>query len=135
MSKTTDKSHLSDAIYLAGLIHLIDEDIPVANATIEQSKAAATQAQSELEEHQRWLVDHQERYAEAVKECQRRLKRRRIIHGCKQTALLPKRLLASGCLALWRAAWAYPHRLRLRPKLQKRIRAMDRFSESRVSHQ
>jgi hypothetical protein len=51
MSKTTDKSHLSDAIYLAGLIHLIDEDIPVANATIEQSKAAATQAQSELEEH------------------------------------------------------------------------------------
>lgn len=100
MSKTTDKSHLSDAIYLVGLIHLIDEDIPVANATIEQSKAAATQAQSELEEHQRWLVDHQERYAEAVKECQRRLKRRRIIHGCKQTALLAKRLFGFWVLSI-----------------------------------
>jgi hypothetical protein len=135
MSKTTNKSHLSDAIYLVELIHLVDEDIPVANATIERSKAAATQAQSELGKHQRWLVDHQERYAEAVRECQRRLKRRGIIHGCKQTALLPIRLLVSGCLALWRTAWAYPRRFRLRQKLQTRIRAMDRLSESRVSHQ
>jgi predicted nucleic acid-binding protein len=75
MSKAPDRNHLSDAIYLVESIHLVDEAVPVAKTTVERSKAAAIKARLELEKHQRWLEDHQERYAEAVRGCQRRRKR------------------------------------------------------------
>lgn len=124
MSKAPDRGHLADVIRLRELTHLVDEEVPAVRATVDRSKATAVAAQIELEKHQRWLEGHQELYAEAVKECQRRLKRQALIRACKQTALLPIRLLASACFALCRAVWAYPRRFRLRAKLQNRIDAI-----------
>jgi hypothetical protein len=128
MSKNPGKSHLADAIHLADLIHLAAEALPAARATVERSKAAAVAAQMELDEHQRWLGRHQELYAQAVKGCERRLKRQAFISVCKQTALLPIRLLATACVGLSHVAWAYPHRRWLRAKLENRIQGMDRPS-------
>ena len=132
MSKAPDRSHLADAIHLMELVHLVDEEVPAANAIVERSKASAVTAQIELEKHQRWLEGHQELYAEAVKGCQRQLKRQAFVRACKQTALLPIQLLASACVALGHAAWAYVRRLGLRAKLQNRIQAMDQRSGPRL---
>ena len=132
MSKAPDRSHIADAIHLMDLVHLVDEEVPAANAIVERSKASAVTARIELEKHQRWLEGHQELYAEAVKGCQRQLKRQAFVRACKQTALLPIQLLASACVALGHAAWAYVRRFRLRAKLQNRIQAMDQRSGPRL---
>ena len=132
MSKAPDRSHLADAIHLMELVHLVDEEVPAANAIVERSKASAATAQIELEKHQRWLEGHRELYAEAVKGCQRRLKRQAFVRACKRIALLPLQLLASACVASGHAAWAYVRRFRLRPKLQNRIQAMDQLSGPRL---
>jgi len=124
VSKAPDRGHFADVIHLMELAHLVDEELPAVRATVDRSEATAVAAQMELEEHQRWLKDHQELYAEAVKECQRRLKRQALIRACKETAWLPIRLLASACFALCHVAWAYPRRFRLRAKLQNRIDAI-----------
>jgi hypothetical protein len=134
MSKAPDRSHLADAIHLMELVHLVDEEVPAANAIVERSKASAVTAQIELEKHQRWLEGHQELYAEAVKGCQRQLKRQAFVRACKQTALLPVQLLASACVALSHAAWGYVRRLGLRAKLQNRIQAMDQRSGPRLQN-
>jgi len=78
-----------------------------------------------LGQHERWLERHQELYSEAVKGCQRRLKRQRFISACKQTALHPIQLLAAACVGLFHVPWAY-RRFRPRAKLQNRIHAMNR---------
>ena len=111
------------------LIHLADEEVPAARTTVERSKAAALTAQKELDKHQRWLGRHQELYAQAVKGCERRLKRQAFIGACKQTALLPIQLLTTACIGLSRAACAYPRRRWLRAKLKDRIQGMDQPSE------
>ena len=134
MPKVPDRSHLADAIHLMELVHLVDGEIPAANAIVERSKASAVAAQMELERHQRWLEGHQELYAKAVKGCQRRLKRQAFVRACKRTALLPTQLLASACVALGHAAWAYLRRFRLRAKLQNRIQAMDQRSGPRLQN-
>jgi hypothetical protein len=125
MSKAPDRSYLADAIHLMDLVHLVDEEVPAANAIVERSKASAVTAQIELERHQRWLEGHQEL-------CQRRLKHQAFVRACKRTALLPTQLLASACVALGHAAWAYVRRFRLRAKLQNRIQAMDQLSGPRL---
>jgi hypothetical protein len=132
MPKVPDRSHLADAIHLMELVHLVDEEVPAANTIVERSKASAVTAQIELEKHQRWLEGHQKLYVEAVKGCQRLLKRQAFVRACKQTALLPKQLLVSTCVALGHAAWAYVGRFRLRAKLQNRIQAMDQRSRPRL---
>lgn len=114
------------------LVHLVDAEVPVANTIVERSKVSAATAQIELEKHQRWLEGHQELYAEAVKGCQRRLKRQAFVGACKRTALLPTQLLASASVALGHTAGAYVRRFRLRPKLQNRIQAMDQRSGPRL---
>jgi hypothetical protein len=86
------------------LIHLADEELPAARATVERSKAAAATARMELDKHQQWLGQHQELYAHAVKGCERRLKRQAFIGACKQTALLPMQLLATASTGLLHAA-------------------------------
>jgi hypothetical protein len=135
VSKEPDRSHLADAIRLLDLIHRADEEIPTAIATVEQSKAAAITAQMELDKHQRWLGRHQELYAQALKGCERRLKRQAFISACKHTALLPINVLATACVGLSHAAWAYPRRRWLRAKLKKRIQEMHRPSEPKFETQ
>jgi len=135
VSKKPDRSHLADAIHLMDLIHLADEEVPAAQATVERSKAAAVTAQVELDKHQRWLERHQELYAQAVKGCERRLKRQAFISAFKQTALLPIQLLATACIGLSHAACAYPRRRWLRAKLRNRIQEMDRPSEPQFAPQ
>jgi len=71
------------------LIDLADEELPAAIAIVEQAKTAAVTARLELDKHQQWLGQHQELYAEAVKGCERRLKRQAFIAACKQKAWLP----------------------------------------------
>jgi hypothetical protein len=112
VSKAPDKSYLADAIHLMDLVHLVDEEVPAANAIVARSKTSAATAQIELEKHQRWLEGHQELYAEAVKGCQRRLKRQAFVRACKRIAFLPTQLLASMCVASGHAAWAYVRRFR-----------------------
>ena len=41
---------------------------------------------TELDKHQQWLGQHQELYTEAIKECERHLRRQALITACKQTA-------------------------------------------------
>ena len=125
MSSAPDRSHLADAIHLMDSIQTVDSKVPAVRATVDRSKAAVVSAKMELDQHERWLERHQELYSEAVKGCQRRLKRQRFISACKQTALHPIQLLASACVGLFHVAWAYPRRLRPRAKLQNRIYAMD----------
>ena len=115
------------------LIQLADEELPAARATVERSKAAAVRAQVELDKHQQWLEQHQELYSQALKGCERRLKRQAFIAACKQRALLPIRILATACLGLSHAAWAYPRRRWLRAKPKNRIQAVDQPSKPQVT--
>ena len=89
LPKDPDRSHLADVIHFMDLSRLADEKLPAARATVERSKAAAVTARMELDKHQQWLGQHQELYAQAVKGCERRLKRKAFIGACKQTARLP----------------------------------------------
>ena len=86
LPKDPDRSHLADAIHFMDLIDLADEELPVARAAVEQAKAAAVTARTELDKHQQWLGQHQELYTEAIKGCERRLRRQALITACKQTA-------------------------------------------------
>ncbi len=116
MSNVSDKIHLVDA--------------KAAAATVAWSKEVVVSANRELERHQLWLERHQEVYSEALKGCQRQLKRQYLISACKQTALLPIQLLASGCVALFRGVWAYPRRSRLRAELQNRLDRMEAVQQA-----
>jgi len=135
LPKDPDRSHLSDAIHFIELIHLADEELPAARATVERSKAAAVTAQTELEKHQQWVGRHQELYAQAVKGCERRLKRQAFIGACKETARLPIQLLTNAWSGLFDAALAYQRRLSLRAKLKNRIQELDHQSEPIVAQQ
>jgi hypothetical protein len=95
LPKDPDRSHLADAIRFMDLIDLADEELPAARANVEQSKAAAVTAQTELDNHQQWLGQHQQLYAQAVKGCERRLKRQAFIGACKQAAWLPIQFLTT----------------------------------------
>ena len=107
------------------LILLADEELPAARETIERSKAAALKARMELDRRQQWLEHHQELYAQAVKGCERRLKRQAFIRACKLTAWLPVQFLATGSAGLFHAALAYPRRRWLRAKLKNRIHELE----------
>ena len=129
LPKHPDRSHLADAIHAADLIRLAEEEVPAARVTIERSKAAALTARMELEKHQQWLGRHEELYAQAVKGCERRLKRQIFINACKQTAWIPVQLLATASTGLFRAVLAYPRRRWLRAKLKHRLEDLDHPSE------
>jgi hypothetical protein len=129
LPKHPDRSHLADAIHAVDLIRLAEEEVPAARATIERSKAAALTARMELEKHQQWLGRHEELYAQAVKGCERGLKRQVFINACRQMAWVPVRLLATASTGLFHAALAYPRRLWLRAKLKNRIEELDHPSE------
>ena len=135
MPKDPDRSHLADAIHFMDLIDLADEELPAARATVEQSKAAAVTAQTELDNHEQWLGRHQELYARAVKGCERRLRRQAFIGACKQAAWLPIQLLATASTGLFNAAIAYPRRRWLRAKLKDRIQELDDPSELKYAQQ
>ena len=109
LPKDSDRSHLADAIHFMDLIRLADEELPAARAMVERSKAAIT-ARMELDKHQQWLRRHQELYAQAVKRCERRLKRKALIGVCKQTAWVPIQLVTTACTGLFHAGLAYPRR-------------------------
>jgi hypothetical protein len=111
------------------LIDLADDELPAARATVERSKAAAVTARTELDKHQQWLGRHQELYAQAVKGCERRLKRQAFIGACKQTAWLPIQLVATASTGLFHAILAYPRRRSLRAKLKDRLQELDHPSE------
>jgi hypothetical protein len=129
LPKDPDRSHLADAIHFMELIHLADEELPAARATVEQSKAAAVTAQMELDKHQQWLGRHQELYAQAVKGCERRLKRQAFIGACQKAAWLPIQLAATATTGLFHSALAYPRRRSLRANLKDRIQGLDHPSE------
>jgi hypothetical protein len=129
MPKEPDRSHLADAIHFMELIDLADCELPAARTTVEQSKAAAVAAQMELDKHQQWVGRHQELYTEAVKGCERRLKRQAFMAVCKQTAWVPVQLLTTAWRGLSHAALAYPRRRSLRAKLKDRIQELDHPSE------
>ena len=135
LPKDFDRSHLADAIHFMDLIRLADEELPAARATVERSKAAAITARMELDEHQRWLRRHQELYGQAVKRCERRLKRKAFIGACKQTAWLPIKLLTTAWTESFHAGLAYPHRRWLKAKLKNRIRELDHPSEHEFARQ
>ena len=111
MSNVSDKIHVVDA--------------KITAATVACSKEVVVSANRELERHELWLERHHEVYSETLKECQRQLRRQNLISACKQTALLPIRLLASGCTALFRGVRAHPRRSRRRADLQNRIDRME----------
>ena len=135
LPKDPDRSHLADAIYFMDLIDLADGELPGAKATVEQSKAAAVTARRELDKHQQWLGQHQELYAQAVKGCERRLKRQAFIGACKQTVRLPIQFLTTAWSGLFDAALAYPRRRSLRTKLKDRIQDLDHPSELKFAQQ
>jgi hypothetical protein len=135
LPKDPDRSHLADAIHFMDLIDLADEELPAARATVEQSKAAAVTAQTELDNNEQWLGRHQELYARAVKGCERRLRRQAFIGACKQAAWLPIQLLATASTGLFNAAIAYPRRRWLRAKLKDRIQELDDPSELQFAQQ
>jgi hypothetical protein len=135
LPKDPDRSHLADAIHFMDLIDLADEELPAARATVEQSKAAAVTAQTELDNHEQWLGRHQELYARAVKGCERRLRRQAFMGACKQAAWLPIQLLATASTGLFNAAIAYPRRRWLRAKLKDRIQELDDPSELKFAQQ
>lgn len=117
------------------LSRLADEKLPAARATVERSKAAAVTARMELDKHQQWLGQHQELYAQAVKGCERRLKRKAFIGACKQTAWLPIQLLTTAWTGLFHPGLAYPRRRWLKAKLQDRIQELDHPSEHQFARQ
>ena len=135
LPKDSDRSHLADAIHFMDLIRLADEELPAARAMVERSKAAAITARMELDKHQQWLRRHQELYAQAVKRCERRLKRKAFIGACKQTAWLPIQLLTTACTESFHAGLPYPHRRWLKAKLKDRIRELDHPSEHEFARQ
>jgi hypothetical protein len=135
LPKDPDRSHLADAIHFMDLMHLADEELPAAKATVERSKAAAVAARMELDKHQRWLGQHQELYAQAVKKCERRLKRKALIGACKQTAWVPIQLLATAWTGLFHTGLAYPRRRWLKAKLNDRIQELDHPSEHHFARQ
>jgi hypothetical protein len=135
LPKDPDRSHLADAIHFMDLINLADEELPAARATVERSKAAAAMARGELDKHLQWLGQHQELYSQAMKGCERRLKRQAFISACKQKAWLPFQLLGTACGGLLHAAIAYPRRRSLRAKLKDRIQEMDHSSELKFTQQ
>jgi hypothetical protein len=113
------------------LIDLADEELPAARATLERSKAAAVTARLELDKHQQWIGRHQELYAQAVKGCERRLKRQAFIGACKQAAWLPIQLLTTACTGLFHA----PRRRWLRAKLKHRLQELDHAGELHSARQ
>ena len=115
------------------LIRLTDEELPAVSATVERSKTAAVMARMELDKHQRWLGRHQELYAQAVKGCERRLKRKAFIGACKQTAWVPIQLLTTAWSGLSHAGLADPRRRLLKAKLNDRIQELDHSSEHEVA--
>jgi hypothetical protein len=129
LPKDPDRRHLADAIHFMDLIDLADDELPAARATVERSKAAAVTAQTELDKHQQWLGRHQELYAQAVKGCERRLKRQAFIGACQQMAWLPIQLLATAWTGLCHTALAYPRRRWLRAKLKDQLQELDHPSE------
>jgi hypothetical protein len=135
LSKDPDRSHLADAIHFMDLIHLADDELTAARAIVERSKAAAVTAQMELIEHQQWLGRDQELYAQAMKGCERRLKRQAFIGACKQTTWLPIQLLATASTGLFHAALAYPRRRWLRARLKDRIQELEHPSELQFARQ
>ena len=125
LPKDPDRSHLADAIHFMDLIDLADQELPSARATVEKSKAAALTARSELDKHKQWLGHHQERYTEAVRGFERRLKRQVFIAACKDTARLPIQLLSD----FWSGLFNAGRRCSLRAKLKDRLRELDHSSE------
>jgi hypothetical protein len=113
------------------LIDLADEELPTARATVEQAKATAVTARKELDKHQQWLGQHQELYAEAVRGCERRLKRQVFLAACKDTARLPIQLLSNAWLSLFNAG----RRRSLRSKLKDRLRELDQPSKLKPGQQ
>jgi hypothetical protein len=107
------------------LIDLADQELPGAQATVEQSKAAAVIARIELDKHQQWLGQHQELYAQTMKGCERRLKCQAFVAAFKQKAWLPIQLVATASTGLVRAIHAYPRRRSLRANLKDRIQELD----------
>jgi len=85
--------------------------------------------------HQQWLGQHQELYTEAIKGCERRLRRQALITACKQRAWIPVQLLTTACGGLFNAALAYPRRRSLRAKLKDRIQELDHSSELKFAQQ
>jgi hypothetical protein len=132
VSKASDRVQLVEAVHLIDETHLIDARAPAVRATVDRSKDVVASANRELDRHRLWLERHQTLYSEALKECQRQLKRRSLIRAIKQTPLLPIQLLSTLCVAGFHAAWGYPHRLRPRAKLQNRIYAMEQLSGRRL---
>ena len=135
LPKEPDRSHIADAIHFVGLIDLADEELPAALATIERSKAATAAARGELDKHQQWLGQHQELYTEAVKGCERRLKRQAFVDACKEKARFPIQILTNAWSDLFDAALAFPHRRSLRAKLKGRIQDLDHPSELKFAQQ
>jgi hypothetical protein len=135
LPKDPDRSHLADAIHFMDLIDLADEELPAARANVEQSKAAAVTAQTELDNHQQWLGQHQQLYAQAVKGCERRLKRQAFIGACKQAAWLPIQFLTTAWSGLFNAPLAYRRRRLLRAKLKDRLQELDHPSELKFARQ
>ena len=107
------------------LIDLADEELPAARATVEQAKTAAVTARLELDKHQQWLGQHEELYTEAVKGCERRLKRQAFVAACKQKAWLPIQLVATASTGLLQAIHAYPRRRSHKGNLKDRIQELD----------
>ena len=134
MPNDPDRSHLADAIHFMDLIDLADEELPTALATLERSKAATAEARGELDKHQQWLGQHQELYAEAVKGCERRLKRQAFVDACKEKARLPIQLITHAWSGLFDAA-RNPRRRSLRAKLKDRIQDLDHPIELKFAQQ
>jgi hypothetical protein len=135
LPKDPDRSHLADAIHFMDLIDLANEELPAARATVERSKTTAAMALGELDKHQEWLGQHQKLYTQAVKGCERRLRRQALISACKQTVWVPVQLLATAWSGLFHAALGYPHRRSLRAKLKDRIQELDQRSEVQFARQ
>ena len=125
MPKDPDRSYLADAIHFMDLIDLADEELPAARATVERAKAAATTARGELDRHQEWLGRHQKLYTEAVRGCERRLKRQAFLGACKQAAWLPIELLTTACTGVFHV----PRRRLLRAQLKHRLQQLDHATE------
>jgi hypothetical protein len=103
------------------LIDLADEELPAARATIEQAKEAAVTARNELDQHQQWLEHHQDLYSEAVKGCERRLRRQAFIAACRDKARLPIQLLTTA----WSGFFNAGRRRSLRTNLKDRLQELD----------
>jgi hypothetical protein len=79
--------------------------------------------------------EHQELYTEAVKGCERRLKRQAFIGACKEAAWLPIQLVATASTGLFHTTLAYPRRRWLRAKLKDRLQELDHPSEPQFTRQ